>query len=89
MKIPFLVQTAGTLIGTAFIVGVAYQTFTGNDEHQDMLIQQNSDSQSVVKEEVAQIRISLSSIVTIQENQALQINRITNILERVLLERRQ
>ena len=89
MKIPFLVQTAGTLIGAAFIVGVAYQTFTGNDEHQDKLIQQNSDGRSVVKEEVAQIRISLSSIVTIQENQALQINRITNILERVLLERRQ
>ncbi len=85
MKIPFLVQTAGSLIGAAFIVGMAYRTLSANDEIQDKLIQQNSDKQAAVVEEVTLIRISLSSIVTNQENQEHQTERVINLLERLIL----
>ena len=85
MKIPFLVQTAGSLIGAAVLVGMAYQSLAASDANHDRLIQQNTDNQAVVEEEVTLIRISLSSIVTNQENQEQQTERVINLLERLIL----
>ena len=85
MKIPFLVQTAGSLIVSVLLIGMAYQSLSDNDKIHDKQIQTTIDKQVVIKEDVTLIRISLSSIVANQENQKDQIEKVIKILERSLL----
>ena len=85
MKIPFLVQTAGSLIVSVLLIGMAYQSLSDNDQMHDKQIQVINNKQVAIIEDVTLIRISLSSIVTNQENQANQTERVIDLLERSLL----
>ena len=85
MKIPFLVQTAGSLIVSVLLIGMAYQSLSDNDQMHDKQIQTTIDKQVAIEEDVTLIRISLSSIVANQENQKDQIEKVIKILERSLL----
>ena len=85
MKTSFLVQTAGSLIISALLVGMSYQSLSGNDKVQDKQIQTTIDKQVVIAKDVTTIRISLSSIVANQKNQVIQTDRVIDLLERSLL----
>ena len=85
MKIPFIVQTVGSLIVVGITVGMAWQSSLANDANHDKLIQQNSVKQTKIESDVTMIRVNLSAIVANQENQAGQTERIIGLLERSLL----
>ena len=85
MKIPFLVQTAGSLIVSVLLIGMAYQSLSDNDKIHDKQIQTTIDKQVVIKEDVTQLRINQSSIVTDQENQSKRTDLIIKLLEHDLL----
>lgn len=81
MKIPFIVQTAGSLIGAAVLVGIAYQSLAASDAHQSAQIEKIATHQEVAAEKVNAIQIDIARLVVIQESTKSDILRL---LEEIL-----